>query len=344
MGALGSRQIRISKEIAMCRAMLAALALLALLPAAAFAQTGERCFPETGQCIGGRIRLYWEANGGLAVFGYPITAVAAETVEGVPLQVQWFERDRLEIQPNDVITAGRLGAQRLEQLGRPFTPGPGGAAPAGCTMFPETGYAACGDILAYWRANGGLARFGYPLTGEIQETLEGQVYTVQWFERRRIERHPELPGAPLLLGLLGREVRDAINGAPIALPPEPGPQPTIAPAPAPQLPPPSYNNCQADPNPGAAPNAPIKIVTVNKGDETVTLQNVSGAAISLDGWRMCSIRGNQQHPISGPLAPGESKTFSGPAASIWSNNDRDDGALYNPEGQLVSYWTDPDLN
>jgi hypothetical protein len=324
----------------MRRVLFAALALLVLLPAAAFAQSGERCFPETGQCIGGRLRLYWEKQGGLPVFGYPITGVAAETVEGTSLQVQWFERDRLEIQPNDVITAGRLGAQRLEQLGRPFTPGPGGAAPAGCAMFPETGYAACGDILAYWRANGGLARFGYPLTGEVQETIEGKVYTVQWFERRRIERHPELPGAPLLLGLLGREVRDALS-APIAVPPDPAPQPTIAPVPTPQLPPPTYNECQAEPNPGAAPNAPVKIVSIDKQGETVTLQNVSGEAVNLDGWHMCSLKGNQQHPISGPLAPGETKVFPGPGDTIWSNENDDDGALYNAQGQLVSYWNDP---
>jgi hypothetical protein len=314
-------------------------ALLLLLPAAALAQTTERCFPETGFCISGPIRVYWERQGGLPVFGYPITAQTGETAEGRALQVQWFERDRLEIQADGTITAGRLGAQRLEQLGRPFTQGPGGAAPAGCTMFPETGYAACGDIATYWNRNGGLARFGYPLTGEIQEPLEGNVYTVQYFERRRIERHPELPGAPLLLGLLGREVRDALS-APITIPPDPAPQPTVAPAP-PQLPPPSYNECQADPNPTAAPNAPVKIVAIDKQEEIVTLQNVSGEAVNLDGWHMCSIRGNQQHPVSGPLAPGETKMFSGPEGTIWSNENDDDGTLYNPQGQLVSYWNDP---
>src|SRR5687767_3726702 len=29
-------------------------------------QQGERCFPETNQCISGVIRAYWEGNGGLA--------------------------------------------------------------------------------------------------------------------------------------------------------------------------------------------------------------------------------------------------------------------------------------
>jgi hypothetical protein len=53
--------------------LLVALALLAgVAPVAA--QSAERCFPETGICIGGRIRVYWEQNGGLPVFGFPISA------------------------------------------------------------------------------------------------------------------------------------------------------------------------------------------------------------------------------------------------------------------------------
>jgi hypothetical protein len=37
---------------------------------------------------------------------------------------------------------------------------------------------------------------------------------VQYFERRRMERHTELPGAPVLLGLLGNEVRGLPSGIP----------------------------------------------------------------------------------------------------------------------------------
>src|SRR5258707_1108916 len=35
------------------------------------AQQNERCFRETGACISGRIREFWEQNGGLAAFGLP---------------------------------------------------------------------------------------------------------------------------------------------------------------------------------------------------------------------------------------------------------------------------------
>ncbi len=290
--------------------------------------TDQRCFPETGQCISGPIRSYWERNGGLPVFGYPITPQRVEMVENRTLQVQWFERDRLEIQADGLVTAGRLGVERLEQLGTPWVQGTlSGSAPP-CIDFPQTGYQVCNPAFAaYWRANGGLERFGYPVTGEFQTELEGRVYTVQYFERRRFELHPEVGPNVVLLGLLGREVLDSRSGGgpPIAAPP---------------LPAPSYNGCAEDPNAGQAPNFPVAIVAIDKQAESVTLRNQSAQPISLDGWIMCSVRGNQQHPIGGRLAPGEARRFAGPDGNIWSNGSSDPGALYNPEGRLVSYWPD----
>jgi hypothetical protein len=135
-----------------------------------------------------------------------------ELVEGQPLQAQWFERDRLEIQADGRVTAGRLGVERLAQMGTPWQPGPNSPAGPGCTAFPETGQQVCGAFAAYWRANGGLERFGLPVTGEFTAELEGQQYTVQYFERRRFELHPEIGPNAVLLGLLGSEVR--ANAAP----------------------------------------------------------------------------------------------------------------------------------
>lgn len=45
-------------------------------PAPAPAPTNQRCFSETGQCIHGAIRDYWEREGGLPIFGLPITAAS----------------------------------------------------------------------------------------------------------------------------------------------------------------------------------------------------------------------------------------------------------------------------
>ena len=84
----------------------------------------------------------------------------------------------------------------------------------------------------------------------------------------------------------------------------------------------------------------MAIIAINKIAETVTLRNTSGASLSLDSWVMCSIRGSQQHPVGGPLAPGETKIFPGPPGNIWSNSSSDPGALYDPQGRLVSYWPD----
>ena len=59
--------------------------------------------------------------------------------------------------------------------------------------FPETGHTVSGRFLEYWQANGGLAQQGYPISEPMQEKsdLNGQTYTVQYFERAVFEMHPE---------------------------------------------------------------------------------------------------------------------------------------------------------
>jgi uncharacterized membrane protein len=196
---------------------------LAALPAAGTKAQDARCFPETGFCISGPIRQYWERNGGLPVFGFPITALQNETVEGWTGPVQWFERDRLEDHTNEGkgVLAGRLGVEYLARQGRPWQFQPLGGQAQGCRGFAETGYYLCGGFLSYWERNGGLERFGFPITNQITENIGGRDYTVQYFERRRMEFHPEnRPPFDILLGLLGSELRR--NPTP---PPTPTPVP-----------------------------------------------------------------------------------------------------------------------
>mgnify|MGYP000291770717 CR=1 FL=1 len=75
-----------------------------------------------------------------------------------------------------------------------------------CQDFKETGKKLCGKFLQYWQANGGLRQQGFPISNEFREKsdLNGQEYTVQYFERAVFELHPELP-APndVLLTQLG---------------------------------------------------------------------------------------------------------------------------------------------
>jgi sugar lactone lactonase YvrE len=198
-----------------------ALALTALLPGVAAAQSDERCFPETGQCVSGRIRQFWERNGGLPVFGFPLGPQQEQQIEGRAVQSQLFERSRLELHPENQppydVLLGRIGAETLEREGRDWTQFPRSEPRDGCRFFAETGHNVCGAILRAWQASGieidgrrgtseaeSLALFGLPLSDERTETIEGREYTVQWFERARFELHPEnQPPYDVLLGRLG---------------------------------------------------------------------------------------------------------------------------------------------
>ncbi len=190
----------------------------------------ERCFDTTSFCIAGRIRQYWEQNGGLAVFGYPISPQQIETIEGKAIQVQWFERNRLELHPENTapydVLIGRLSEMRLLQLDRVWQHEPREAgSQAGCLWFEQTGHNVCDQAAGlgfktYWEQNGlqdpqldrfgrSLALFGMPLTEARQETnASGDVVLTQWFERARFEWHPNNPDQfKVLLGLLGNEIR-----------------------------------------------------------------------------------------------------------------------------------------
>lgn len=198
-------------------------------PAAPQAAPKSECqsFPETGFEVCGRILQYWRENGGLPVFGFPIGAQRNDTIEGQTIALQEFERNRLELHPENQrpydVLLGRLGADRLAQQGRDWQQFPQrNETPAGCLFFAETGHSLCEPFLSYWRSNGlefdgragfsaaeSLALFGLPLSEPQSEQLgNGRTYTVQWFERARFEEHPENPNPyRVLLGLLGVETR-----------------------------------------------------------------------------------------------------------------------------------------
>ena len=210
--------------------VLAVVAALLVPHAARTVQAAQRCFPETGFCIDGRFREFWEQNGGLAVFGFPIGPEEQLVVDGKSVTSQRFERNRVELHPENNrpydVLLGRLGADRLTQQGRDWFTFAKSSDTGKCRVFAETGHAVCGDILKSWRASGlqldgtrsvsdaeSLALFGMPLSGVVTETLsDGNEYQVQWFERARFELHPENP-APynVLLGLLGNEINQPVT-------------------------------------------------------------------------------------------------------------------------------------
>lgn len=192
-------------------------------PASTSAQTGSRFFPETGHTVSGRLLEFWQNNGGLPVFGYPLTEQFSEN----GLQVQYFERQRLELHPEltrpyDVLL-GRLGAQLWGPAYAPPASGPA----SGCIWFPETQQNVCNQetgngFASYWQLNGlefdgrpagkiyqeSLALFGYPITGLVEfPGPNGMPVQAQWFERARFEWHPGNPNPyKVLLGRLGADL------------------------------------------------------------------------------------------------------------------------------------------
>jgi len=162
---------------------------------------------------------YWERNGGLMRFGYPLTEPFYELspVDGKALLVQYFERARFEHHPD---LAGTPYEVLLGLLGREITAGREHEAPfrplANATpgpdrdFFPATGHTLAYGFRDYWYRNGGLPIFGYPISEEFQELsrTDGEMHTVQYFERARFEWHPDKRGTPyeFLLGHLGREI------------------------------------------------------------------------------------------------------------------------------------------
>lgn len=207
--------------------------MLGLTAPAAHAQD-EQCFDETGYCVSGRFLDYWQQNGGLAVFGYPITnAEPQENADGDTYLTQWFERNRFELHPENEppydVLLGLLGQDSLEQNGvdwQSFTK----ADPSAEHYFAETGHAIAPEFWDYWSSQGlefdgaagtsmqeSLALFGYPISPATMEVNQddGEMYLTQWFERTRFELHPENePSSTVLLGLLGRELSEVAAETP----------------------------------------------------------------------------------------------------------------------------------
>ncbi len=71
--------------------------------------------------------------------------------------------------------------------------------------FAETGHTVRGPFLVAFNSNGALAFFGYPITDEFVDPATGRL--VQYFQRARLEWHPENPeGSQVQLGNLSEEM------------------------------------------------------------------------------------------------------------------------------------------
>jgi hypothetical protein len=171
-------------------------------------------FPETGKTIRTIFKDYWQRNDGEHSLGLPLT----EPLHESNLIVQYFQYGRLE--RNDKIDAKELRnltldeqikhIVRVSKIGSEIAtldkyPRVDAASVApGRRYFEETGHSLGGAFLSYWEANDGSAKFGAPLSEEV-DGPDGAV--LQYFERAELEIRPAQDGAPsqVSLGPLGGE-------------------------------------------------------------------------------------------------------------------------------------------
>jgi hypothetical protein len=112
----------------------------------------------------------WSAKDVAAAdFDAPMSARAAEKVVAAARQDEQAQRDRL-LRQTSTQSAPNLPPDQL-------------------VYFPQTGHhlADSSRFLSYWRTHGGVMIFGYPISEELME--DGRL--VQYFERARLEAHPE---------------------------------------------------------------------------------------------------------------------------------------------------------
>ena len=180
------------------------------------------CFAEVAYCLRGQFLSFWQDHGSIDQLGLPITTEMSEDIGGTTYTVQYTERTRLEYHPEykgaaGEVLLGLLGNSIADsrQSEAPFQPKPASAAP-GTQWFEATRHNLAPPFLDFWNANKGLSVFGYPRSEKFNEQnqADGKTYLVQYFERNRIEYHPENQGTKyeFQLGLLGVEYFTATYG------------------------------------------------------------------------------------------------------------------------------------
>jgi uncharacterized protein YkwD len=163
------------------------------------APTQSQFFAPTGKSVEGDFLGAFQTFG-LNRIGYPISGEQQEN----GLTVQYFERVRMERHPELAaqgygILFTRLGTE-MTQGSQFASVAPFASTPAR-TYFASTRHSLAQPFLSYWQYNGSVQLFGYP----ISEVVTQDGLQVQWFERARMEYHPELAstGQAVQLTLLG---------------------------------------------------------------------------------------------------------------------------------------------
>jgi hypothetical protein len=139
-------------------------------------------FPETGHSVRKVFVPYYQAHGGIENLGHPIHEGSIRH----GLLVQYFDKARMEYHPDNApryrVQLGLLG----ETLGRREPPLASPRVPLAYDAFhryyPQTGHTLSQPFLAHYDSQGGLDRFGYPLS----EPYRSQGVLMQDFQRARL--------------------------------------------------------------------------------------------------------------------------------------------------------------
>jgi hypothetical protein len=159
-------------------------------------------YEATGHYIRGEfLNAYHSVDNPQELFGNPITEAFPPDPTSSDL-VQYFEKARFvshtDASGNQRIELSLLGSY-LHRTGQPQAIIANSPA---CRSFPQVAYQVCHAFLVFFDDNGGVAQFGYP----ISNLEEHNGRTVQYFERARLEWHPDLPlGKRMVVGNLGAE-------------------------------------------------------------------------------------------------------------------------------------------
>lgn len=226
------------------RAFAVALALLVLASVIAWPRPGRAAptspaavpdtFPpylaqyykETGHSSVNSFQEFWARTpNALFVVGFPISQPFIEesfTNPGEYYRVQYFERAVLEEHPEHYgsryYVLGRLLGNQIIKNRLQEEPFQSVSDPGDGSYDAATGHTLSdgpAPFRSFWLNNGGLEVFGRPKSEQFQEVnkADGKTYWVQYFERQRMEWHPDEPnpGYRILLGLLGNEYRDSYH-------------------------------------------------------------------------------------------------------------------------------------
>ena len=193
-------------------AAVVAVALFGSVPATYSQAPADGCryFAETDYWVCNEFLEFFNTRGGFEIFGFPLTGAFNDPRLG--LQVQYFQHTRMELHPyNPEPYKVQLGLL-VDELGYQFPQVDSGQIPSRNSAlhhyFPETGHVVSYAFLDYFRENGGVDIFGYPRS----EFMYEDGYIVQYFQRARMEWHPEvLSGSQMRLTDLGEIYIERFN-------------------------------------------------------------------------------------------------------------------------------------